>query len=100
MVYGCHAACVSKPQSTAVFRSTFLRSHYQKYAAQCLSVYGLTKGLGGNHNIVWSWEILTAIYESAECLDSPNGFSPGDIFRKINGRIAMEDVVDISDFLM
>ncbi len=43
LVFGCHVACVSKPQSTVLYRSTFLRNHYKKYAEQCLSMYGLTR---------------------------------------------------------
>jgi len=45
LVFTGHAICVSKPQSTVMFRSTFMRTHYQKYAAQCLSMYGLMEEL-------------------------------------------------------
>ncbi len=36
IIYGCHAACVAKPQSTVQFRAQFLRAHYEKFAQQCL----------------------------------------------------------------
>jgi hypothetical protein len=36
IIYGCHAACVAKPQSAMQFRAKFLREHYEKFAQQCL----------------------------------------------------------------
>ncbi len=53
----CHEACVS----TVLYRSTFVRNHYKKYAEQCLSMYGLIECLAGTHSIEQSWEIRTAI---------------------------------------
>ncbi len=61
IIYGCNAACVAKPQSTVQFRAQYLREHYEKFARQCLRMYGLTEGVGGTYTVAQSCEYRTAL---------------------------------------
>jgi hypothetical protein len=61
IIFGCHAATVAKPQSTVQYRCQFLRDHYEKYAHQCLAMYGLKEGHGGTHTVAQSKECRTVL---------------------------------------
>ncbi len=74
LVFGSHAACVAKPQSTVQYRSSFLRMHYIKYAQQCLTMYGLTEGQGGTHTIERSFEVRNVIPTSGKNKSKSPGF--------------------------
>ena len=66
LIYGCHAACVAKPNSTVQFRSQYLRDNYSKYANQCLQIYGLKEGESGTHTVADSFACRTVLATSGK----------------------------------
>ncbi len=64
LIYGCHATCVEKPNSTVQFRSQYLRDNCSKYANQCLQIYSLKGGQGGTHTVADSFACRTVMATS------------------------------------
>jgi hypothetical protein len=54
----------------------------------------------GEDGLTWGQRMCRKVYESHECNSSANGFSPRDVVNKLNGKLSLEKVVEISDFLM
>jgi hypothetical protein len=61
IIFGCHAACVAKPQSTVQYLCQYLRDHFEKFAHQYLVMYRLKEGHGGTHTIAQSKECRTVM---------------------------------------
>ena len=55
-----------------------------------IGIDGLTRGQ----------RVCKQVYYGSECMESLHGFPPADVVKKLNGRIGVEVVKDISNFLM
>ncbi len=44
-----------------MYRSSYLREHYPKFALQCMKIYGLKEGDGGTYTVTMSREIRTVL---------------------------------------
>ena len=54
----------------------------------------------GIDGLTWGQRVCKLVYNGPECMESLHGFSPADVVKKLNGRLRVEVVKDISDFLM
>jgi hypothetical protein len=54
----------------------------------------------GEDGLTWGQRVCKFVYDSSECVASLHGFSPADVVNKLNGRIRVEKVTEISDFFM
>ncbi len=54
----------------------------------------------GDDGLTWIQRACKSIYDTKECEDSPNGFSPADVAAKLCGRVSLADATEASDFLM
>ncbi len=59
-----------------------------------------TGELVGEDGLTWAQGMCRKVYESQECHISANGFSPSHVADKLNGRLDLAKVVEVSDFLM
>jgi len=54
----------------------------------------------GVDGLTWGQRVCKFVFNCSECVESLHGFSLADVVNKLNGRIGVEKVTKISDFLM
>ncbi len=54
----------------------------------------------GDGGLTWTQRACKSVYDTKECNDSENGFSPADVACKLNGRVPIVGVMEATDFQM